>query len=147
MVGSASLLMFLFTLTATAGLLQLFLGSRIATTMGLYVGFLMVSGIIFVVLVNMVSKKSLYEELLWIHICGAYVLAWLAGLLTPGAPAGLGVRELVLFFLLKGFVPESDMVLSVLLGRVVTVAGDLVFFVLASINYHCLKASIVNIIR
>ena len=31
---------------------------------------------------------------------GAYVIAWLAGLVTPGAPAGVGVRELVMYALL-----------------------------------------------
>jgi len=35
--------------------------------------------------------------------------------------------------LLKGFVPESDLLLAVLLSRIVTVAGDVLFFLLASL--------------
>jgi uncharacterized membrane protein YbhN (UPF0104 family) len=64
-------------------------------------------------------------------ICGAFVITWLAGSVTPGAPAGIGVRELVLLFLLKGLVLESDLLLAVLLSRVVTVAGDVLFFLAA----------------
>jgi uncharacterized membrane protein YbhN (UPF0104 family) len=63
--------------------------------------------------------------------CGAFVIAWLAGLVTPVAPAGIGVREFVLLFLLKGLVLESDLLVTVLLSRVVTVAGDVLFFLAA----------------
>ena len=35
--------------------------------------------------------------------------------------------------LLRGFVPESDLLLAVLLSRIVTVAGDICFFLLASL--------------
>jgi hypothetical protein len=33
-------------------------------------------------------------------VMGSYVIAWLAGFVTPGAPAGIGVREAVLVILL-----------------------------------------------
>ena len=62
---------------------------------------------------------------------GAYVLAWLAGLVTPGAPAGVGVRELVLLALLKGSVGQTELLLAVLLGRLVTVGGDVAFLGMA----------------
>ncbi|MDZ7598490.1 MAG: hypothetical protein U5J82_09410 [Desulfobacterales bacterium] len=51
-------------------------------------------------------------------LCGAYVIAWLAGLVTPGAPAGVGVRELVLVV--------SDRRTS---GRSKPIAGDSVLAV------------------
>ncbi len=97
-----------------------------------YIGFLAISGALFVGLVGVVSE---YEagDLSWIPLGGAYVIAWLAGLVTPGAPAGLGVRELVLLFLLKGIVEEADLVLAVVLGRVVTVGGDLATFFVATL--------------
>lgn len=74
--------------------------------------------------------------MLWIPLSGVYVLAWLAGLVTPGAPAGVGVRELVLLFLLKGIVAEADLLLAVVLGRVVTVVGDFGFFVFGNLIRH-----------
>jgi uncharacterized membrane protein YbhN (UPF0104 family) len=65
-------------------------------------------------------------------LCGSYVIAWLAGLITPGAPAGVGVRELVLLFLLGEQIPAADLLLAVVLGRIVTVVGDLLFFTAVS---------------
>lgn len=94
-----------------------------------YVGFLTISGVLFVgVLVLLVSERSLGEGALCVPLGGAYVLAWLVGLVTPGAPAGLGIREVVLLFLLRGHIAEADLLLAVLLGRVVTVVGDMLFF-------------------
>ncbi len=55
-------------------------------------------------------------------------LSWLAGFVTPGAPAGLGVRDLVMMTLLGGHVSETAALLSVAVFRIVTVAGDTVFF-------------------
>tara|TARA_R110002051_G_scaffold55802_1_gene103617 strand:+ start:1438 stop:2331 length:894 start_codon:yes stop_codon:yes gene_type:complete len=63
-------------------------------------------------------------------LCGSFVLAWLAGFLTPGAPAGLGVRELVLLVLIGPHVPEATLLLAILLGRIVTISGDFLAFVL-----------------
>lgn len=61
-------------------------------------------------------------------LVGAYVVAWLAGLLTPGAPAGLGVREAVLLFLLGQGPGAPAVLLAVLLARAITVTGDLLFY-------------------
>ena len=68
------------------------------------------------------------RTLAWPAACGAYTAAWLAGFVTPGAPAGLGVRELVLVFLLDGHAAEPDLLPAVVLSRVVTVLGDTFFF-------------------
>jgi uncharacterized membrane protein YbhN (UPF0104 family) len=67
---------------------------------------------------------------LW-RFVGAYIVAWLVGLATPGAPAGVGVREVVLYSLLKPFVSDSDLLTAIVLGRMVTVAGDLAYYVVA----------------
>lgn len=90
--------------------------------------FLAVSGGIFVSLLMAVSNQATpgFPEL--VLIGGAYVVAWLGGFLTPGAPAGVGVRELIILFLLKENVAEADLLLATLLGRLVTVAGDVLFF-------------------
>jgi glycosyltransferase 2 family protein len=40
---------------------------------------------------------------------------------------------MILLLLLKGIVAEMDLLLAVLLGRLVTVVGDLLFFVAASL--------------
>jgi hypothetical protein len=85
----------------------------------------------FAALLTIVADTAMDGSVPWLPVCGAYVLAWLSGLVTPGAPAGIGVRELTLLFLLKGLVSEADLTLTVLLARIVTVVGDLFFYVLA----------------
>lgn len=60
----------------------------------------------------------------------AYIVAWFIGFLTPGAPAGLGIREGVIMLLMKDIdVPETDLLLAVMLSRIITIFGDLLFFV------------------
>ena len=61
-------------------------------------------------------------------VCGAYVLAWVAGFLTPGAPAGVGVREFVLYLLLSHMVSQPDLLAAVVLARMVSVCGDVLFY-------------------
>jgi hypothetical protein len=62
----------------------------------------------------------------------AYVVAWLVGLATPGAPAGLGVRETALVLLLEGSgLPQADLLMAVLFARCITVFGDVLFFLWA----------------
>jgi len=89
--------------------------------------FLALSGTIFIGILALVSDFNLILPLAP-AICGAYVVAWLVGLVVPGAPAGVGVREMVLLYLLKEQISPEALVLAVILGRIVTVMGDLLFF-------------------
>lgn len=61
-------------------------------------------------------------------LVAGYLVAWLAGFLTPGAPGGLGVREAVFI----AFVPETPelAVQAAVLGRLISSLGDLLFPVL-----------------
>jgi hypothetical protein len=92
--------------------------------------FLALSGFIFATLF-----KLLGGEWNGVTVCGAYVAAWLIGLVTPGAPAGVGIRETVLFFLLRGTLGQVDLLEIILIGRLVTAAGDLIFFITASLCF------------
>jgi uncharacterized membrane protein YbhN (UPF0104 family) len=111
--------------------LSKYIGPLIARAVGLYAAFLAFSGLIFVVMLMLFVAEYTIPPLQTISICGTFVVAWLAGLLTPGAPAGIGVRELVLVVLLKGIVPEAELLLAVLLSRLVTVGGDFLFYLVA----------------
>jgi uncharacterized membrane protein YbhN (UPF0104 family) len=127
---------------ATLGLL-LFFGSiaLVAVCLGRRIGwrpsysfvsqmlFLMVSSAVFFVVLELVASGHKFSGRDLTTICGAYTVAWLAGFLTPGAPAGVGVREMILLLLLKGLFSEADLLIAVLLGRLITVAGDLWFFI------------------
>ncbi len=82
-------------------------------------------GLGFTLLTYFVSSSGGFP---FLALCGAFAAAWVIGLLVPGAPAGLGIREAVLLVLLTGVVNESDAFASIALLRVVTTAGDLLQF-------------------
>lgn len=127
-VGWTTSLPLFFILAAALLLLTGWLfGSTLARSVAFYASYLAVSGAIFVVAYSLAGGSS--DLSLYPAIAGAYVIAWLAGLLTPGAPAGIGVREAVLLFLLDGLSPSSVILLAVVIGRMITVLGDLLFFV------------------
>lgn len=65
----------------------------------------------------------------WVTGSG-YVFGWLVGLITPGAPAGIGVREAVLSWLLQDQVPVDILIVTVVLTRIVSILGDIFFFLL-----------------
>ena len=94
--------------------------------------FLAISGAVFMGVLALVSPSAVSFST-FSPLCGAYVIAWLVGLVTPGAPAGVGVRELVLLFLIGGQVEQVDLFLAIVLGRLVTVGGDFLFFASASV--------------
>ena len=129
LAAAAGTLMFLAALVLSLVLLRRRAGPQAALAFAWHLGFLAVSGLVFAVLA--VLMQAVVPPTPWLMLVGAYVLAWLAGVLTPGAPAGVGVRELVLLLLLDGRVTEAALVQAVVLGRVVTVAGDLGFLLLA----------------
>lgn len=90
-----------------------------------------ISGGIFVILLDVIARESQFSPQIWLLIGGSYIIAWLVGLVTPGAPAGAGVRELILLLLLKSIVKEADLLVAVVLGRIITVLGDVLFFMMA----------------
>lgn len=61
-----------------------------------------------------------FIERLWL-----YPVAWLAGVVTPGAPGGLGVRESLLVLALEPYVPSTTAAGYVLAFRLATVIGDI----------------------
>lgn len=104
-------------------------GSMLARAALAYLVFLAVSGLLFMLLVTgFCSICDISAPPVVLTLAGAYVIAWLAGLVTPGAPAGLGVREVVLYALLSGSVDQATIIELVILGRIVTLGGDGLFF-------------------
>lgn len=67
-------------------------------------------------------------------LTAAFTLAWLLGYLTPGAPAGLGVREGILALLLAGAVADQHLLALILAMRIVTLAGDGLCFMFGALG-------------
>jgi uncharacterized membrane protein YbhN (UPF0104 family) len=92
----------------------------------------MLSGAIFYFLLCLINGFSFLElngEIHWcfFYVPAAFVTAWLIGLVTPGAPAGIGVREIVLIYLSGDYFDNGSILLSVMILRIVTVLGDVIF--------------------
>lgn len=120
--------LFIFFITATVALLILKkFGDKFLFFAGVsYLSFLFISGVIFYFVFRLVGGGIDFSNST--IIIGAYVISWLAGLLTPGAPAGLGVREAALLYILDGISSPQTILLAVVIGRFVTATGDIIFF-------------------
>lgn len=59
-----------------------------------------------------------------IQLTAAVLFSWLVGFLVPGAPAGLGLREISLMALLAGVYPAATVAFAVAAMRLVTMTGD-----------------------
>jgi glycosyltransferase 2 family protein len=60
----------------------------------------------------------------WTRVIPAFALSWVAGFVTPGAPAGLGVREALLVGGTASFYGPGTALSAALASRLVTVLGD-----------------------
>ncbi|MBB6340551.1 hypothetical protein HNP49_000701 [Pseudomonas fluvialis] len=123
--------LFLLLVITSAALIQRIIGTYAAQAQLAYLLFLTISGAIFPILTICIAPSLI--DYYPITLAGGFVIAWLAGLLTPGAPAGVGVREAVLLILFENNLPASDLLLCVLFGRLITVVGDLLYFAHASL--------------
>lgn len=64
-------------------------------------------------------------ELSWLRLIWVFALACAAGMVVPGAPAGLGVREAVLVLQLGPFLGAAEAGALAVAMRLVTVGGEL----------------------
>ncbi|MDI6026609.1 hypothetical protein QBK99_10450 [Corticibacterium sp. UT-5YL-CI-8] len=62
----------------------------------------------------------------WYYAVGVYCLAYVAGFLVPFAPAGLGVREVILTFALVPFIPSEVAILLASINRVLYFVAELI---------------------
>jgi uncharacterized membrane protein YbhN (UPF0104 family) len=87
-------------------------------SLAFFLGFAVILALLFALLRG--SPPLLTDRLV-----AAYLVAWIVGFITPGAPGGLGVREAV-FIALAG-VSGPLPVEGALLGRLVSTLGDVLF--------------------
>ncbi len=123
--------LFLLLVITSAALIQRIIGTYAAQAQLAYLLFLTISGLIFAALIHITDTEHI-RNFGATSLAGAFVIAWLIGLATPGAPAGVGIREAILLIILNHSLPTEDILLAVMLGRIVTIAGDILFFIAAS---------------
>ncbi|MCK5830721.1 MAG: hypothetical protein KAH20_10505 [Methylococcales bacterium] len=66
-----------------------------------------------------------------IAIIATLSVSWFFGLVTPGAPSGIGVRETILMVSLNEILESNSGALIAILFRIITVGGDILFFGIA----------------
>ena len=72
-------------------------------------------------------------------VIGLFLLAWLAGFLTPGAPSGLGVREFVMLMFMGGILNEGILISAMFMHRIVAATGDIAAYGVAVGYSHLTK--------
>lgn len=120
-------------------LLKFIFNRQLAVAFFYHVGFLLSSGLVFLAIMLLVTGSSTLSDVGFEIFIGAYVVSWLVGFVTPGAPAGVGIRELVLIYLLGSHIASSDLIFAVALLRVITVIGDLLFYLIAVLGVFSVK--------
>ena len=87
-----------------------------------------------------------YQEYALMMFVSAYAVAWFLGFVTPGAPAGVGVREAAIVSMLSEPVGPQNALVVAILFRMVTTVGDILFF-LSSYTFALRPAPEKSIIR
>jgi len=91
-----------------------------------------VSSLLYMMVLLLVLKQDI-SSALFMDICGAYTLSWLIGFITPGAPAGIGIKEAVMMAITGGVLNQEAIVLSLVILRVLTIFGDVMSFVIVQV--------------
>lgn len=94
----------------------------------LYVLVLAVLGLIFVCLYWYWAGKPQAGEVCL--MMAAYSISWMLGFAVPGAPGGIGVREMALSMLLSPVMDGDVIAVLSVLHRMITVAGDFLAYLL-----------------
>lgn len=127
--------LFLLAIYLASSFIKKYSKPKFANAFLFYLIFLLISSLLFLILVFLQNKSfEIVNASNVFIICGAYIVAWLIGLITPGAPAGVGVRELVLLFILNGLIEEGNLLSVILLGRLITIGGDVFFYIILAVG-------------
>lgn len=109
-----------------------------ALCIAFYIGTGIYTGVIYYLILTCVLGVEITTELTFIVI-GAYQLSWLMGFITPGAPAGIGIRETVIVALLSAYITIDSVLLGIVLYRLANTIGDFLAFAISSVICLCYK--------
>lgn len=96
----------------------------IARAFLLYCGTSLCVGVALIVLAGMLLPAAKHEY--WL-LLASFALAWIVGFVTPGAPAGLGVREGLLLLMLGPVYGAASAGVVIIALRIATTLGDLLW--------------------
>jgi glycosyltransferase 2 family protein len=120
--------LFIFAVILLLWFTRRFIDLSVTYAAAFYFIFLCIGSCVFSAVLFIVAAPSqTYQFTPSFSICGVYIIAWLVGLITPGAPAGAGVREMVLYFFLQSVIQPSSLIVVIVLSRIITILGEVVF--------------------
>ena len=96
----------------------------------IYTVFFLATAAVYWVLIDLVVGEASVDLLP--GVATAFVSGWLLGNMTPSAPGGIGVREAVMLPQLSALLGEPQAVVIVIMFRLVTIGGDVLFFLAAT---------------
>ena len=97
----------------------------------LHLAFFLIGGLVLLIVCDVVLETPVYLQY-WPAVFSLFAIGWTAGVITPGAPSGLGIREAVLVVGLGPVASPAEAVLIAGLLRLLTVSGDVMFFAIAA---------------
>lgn len=92
-----------------------------------YLCFFLLTGTILQLLLLTVGEVGFSGPKL-LYTLASFALCWAAGFVIPGAPGGLGVREMAMLLLLSPVYGEESVLVASIALRLVTIGGDLLVF-------------------
>lgn len=75
-------------------------------------------------------------------LVGTWAIGYLMGYVMPGAPGGMGIRELVLCFLLQGIMEQDTVLLATVLLRMANILGEVIAFAVALLVFNVKKKAL-----
>lgn len=105
----------------------------LARLLGQLLGILVIFVILGLVMELMASGILKVKEPRFLFLTWAFALSWTLGSITPGAPAGIGVRDAVLLALLSMHYTEEQALALSLYSRVVSLLGDALYTLFAMV--------------
>jgi len=94
----------------------------------MYIIYFILNGVMFIILIHSLGGEL--SNSLILPVIGMYTLSWMIGFITPGAPAGLGIREAIMSALLFGVVEAEVVIGAVVVYRIITILGDVVAYII-----------------
>lgn len=94
-----------------------------------YIVTMLVQSLLFIAVLVYVVGVSL-DLNLFLSLFSAYTFSWLVGFVTPGAPAGIGIREAVMAGATGGLINEGTITFAMVIFRVLTTLADGIAFLL-----------------
>jgi len=92
-----------------------------------YTGFFAIFATVAITVFFIVMPDALSGNVYYVFL--VFISSWTIGYVTLGAPAGVGVREAIIILLLGPLLGDGESLIVAFLFRLITVAGDLLYFI------------------